>query len=303
MQLVAGGSGDSVARLHTDLPWGRRAHNGQVLGDETFLLGPAKETFTHVVSQATRRGMQEALPHRDAVPRCHALHTCARSGTRFRCAHGLSGSPFPSRVAAARTATSPPSSPACVTAATSLCPSIRAAVSSREAAWTSAWGPQVRCLGTAARWGKPACPPSVSAQRSASQGAATPSSLGRRPGRPVRRWEEARPASHPLGGAPCDGNCVNPSRQLGRRVDVVWLLLNGLGVAEATASHSSQEQRKEDRTEGCAGPTHSETCAWRCHAWHPRSPGLSPERRGWGEGAGPGAQRTGPLEDGRVEHS
>lgn len=197
MQLVAGGSGGSVARLHPDLPWGLRAHNGQVLGNETFLLGPAKGTFTHVVSQATRRGMQEALPHRDAVPRCHALHTCAQPGTHFRCAHGLSGSPFPSRVAAARTATSPPSSPACVTAATSLCPSIRAVVSSREAAWTSAWGPQVRCLGTAARWGTARLP--TQCLRSASQGAATPSSLGRRPGRPVRRREEARPASHPLG--------------------------------------------------------------------------------------------------------
>lgn len=191
MQLVAGGSGDSVARLHTDLPWGLRAHNGQVLGDETFLLGPAKGMFTHVVSQATRRGMQEALPHRDAVPRCHT-RTLVLSQ-----AHGLSGSPFPSRVAAARTATSPPSSPACVTAATSLCPSIRAVVSSREAAWTSAWGPQVRCLGTAARWGTARLP--TQCLRSASQGAATPSSLGRRPGRPVRRWEEARPASHPLG--------------------------------------------------------------------------------------------------------
>lgn len=94
-----------------------------------------------------------------------------------------------------------------------------------------------------------------------------------------------------------------PVSQLGRWVDVVWLLLNWRGVAEATASHSSQAQRKEDRTQGCACPTRSETRAWGCHARHPRSPGLSAERRGWGEEAGPGAQREGPLEDGRVEHS
>lgn len=57
-------------------------------------------------------------------------------------ARGLSGSRLPC-LAAARTAASPPSFPACITA-TSLCPSARAAASSRGAACSSAWGPQVR---------------------------------------------------------------------------------------------------------------------------------------------------------------
>lgn len=44
-------------------------------------------------------------------------------------------SPSLSCFAAARTVTFPPSYPACIAAATSLCLSIRAAVNSREAVW------------------------------------------------------------------------------------------------------------------------------------------------------------------------
>lgn len=63
-------------------------------------------------------------------------HTQARTGTPCAqgWAHGLTG-PLPALPSAARTATFPPSYPACMAAATSLCPSIRAAVNSREAAW------------------------------------------------------------------------------------------------------------------------------------------------------------------------
>lgn len=129
--------------------------------------------------------------------------------------------------AAARTVTFPHSYPVCTEAATSLCPSTRAAVNSREAAWRLAWDPQVRRpMGPEGKGGAARAtaalpgdnhPPCISVQQL------------------WKPWRIAREASR--GGGRCEAGCplglhvmvivLIPARQADRRQRAapVWLLL------------------------------------------------------------------------------
>lgn len=147
-------------------------------------------------------------------------------------------SPSLSCFAAARTATFPPSYPVCTEAASSLCPSIRAAVSSREVAWRSAWEPQVRSQGHQGVGGHDRAARlwqlSLRTARPATLLMSLLSGSGCR--HPQQPWRAAREASGGGGRwrgrlsprAPCDGNCVNPGqpgRQEAEAVAPRWLLL------------------------------------------------------------------------------
>lgn len=195
-------------------------------------------------------------PHAEACRRHRHASTLCPGATCPRWATGLSGCRLPISPAAARTATSPPSSPACVTAATSLCPSTRAAASSREAVWTSAWGPQVRPPGPGpALLPRPVSPLSRSG--------------GRHPRQP---WQAAREASKGAGGG--EAGCP-----LGPRVTVIvlipasradraeavappWLLLGWAWSGRGHCQLLLTEGRSRQGGRGRPGLTSSETGTW-----------------------------------------
>lgn len=184
--------------LQTDPPWeqqwGLRARPPRPADTRQELVGPGGACV----------GQGES-PHPPGNGDTHSAYTRAQSGAP-------PGLTFPVCFAAARTATFPPSYPACVAAATSSCPSIRAAVNSREAAWRSAWEPQVRGQGSAGSgWGgggrgrgcrsqgssararPPHGPPCVSARRLWVP-PPPPAALAGSQGGQRRRREGARPA-------------------------------------------------------------------------------------------------------------
>lgn len=187
--------------------------------------------LAHPAPQAAPRGVHEAS-------RTPPAASCPRRALVAGLARGLSGSRL-ACVAAARTAASPPSYPVCI-AATSLCPSPRAAVNSRGAAWSSAWGPQVR----SGVWERPprslrtAAPaPRVSAQRPARRHLQQPWQAAR------RRREVAGscpPGLHVMVIVLIPASRADGGRRRWLHCGCCW---GGLGEAEATTTPSSWQAK------------------------------------------------------------